>query len=77
LLGSPLPPPSPEAIFTFAWTAPTFNDTVTLYGAGNSSDGQQSLSGDGIIEGWGGPGKGEDRLTAAKCFGRAVGEFVQ
>lgn len=34
--------------FTFAWTAPTFNDTVTLYGAGNSADGQQSLSGDGI-----------------------------
>lgn len=37
-----------QAVFTFAWTAPTFNDTVTLYGAGNSSDGQQSLSGDGI-----------------------------
>ena len=34
--------------FTFAWTAPTFNDTVTLYSAGNSADGQQSLSGDGI-----------------------------
>lgn len=34
--------------FAFAWTAPTFNDTVTLYGAGNSADGQQSLSGDGI-----------------------------
>ncbi|MCB0184430.1 MAG: PQQ-dependent sugar dehydrogenase, partial [Caldilineaceae bacterium] len=34
--------------FTFAWTAPTFNDTVTLYAAGNSSDGQQSLTGDGI-----------------------------
>lgn len=37
-----------QAVFTFAWTAPTFNDTVTLYGAGNSSDGQQSLSGDDI-----------------------------
>ena len=37
-----------QVAFTFAWTAPSFNDTVTLYGAGNSSDGQQSLTGDGI-----------------------------
>jgi len=37
-----------QAQFTFTWTAPTFNDTVTLYAAGNSSDGQQSLTGDGI-----------------------------
>ena len=37
-----------QLAFTFAWTAPTFNDTVTLYGAGNSTDGQQNLSGDGI-----------------------------
>ncbi|MEZ4655940.1 MAG: hypothetical protein R2911_00035 [Caldilineaceae bacterium] len=29
-------------------TAPTHNDTVTFYGAGNSSDNQQSLTGDGI-----------------------------
>lgn len=39
---------SGQVRFTFAWTAPTFNDTVTLYGAGNSADGQQSLSDDGI-----------------------------
>jgi glucose/arabinose dehydrogenase len=37
-----------QATFTFVWTAPSFNDTVILYGAGNSSDGQQSLTGDGI-----------------------------
>ena len=34
--------------FNFVWTAPNFNDTVTFYAAGNSSDGQQSLTGDGI-----------------------------
>ena len=34
--------------FTFVWTAPAFNDTVTLYAAGNSSDGQKSLTSDGI-----------------------------
>ncbi|MEZ4863404.1 MAG: PQQ-dependent sugar dehydrogenase [Caldilineaceae bacterium] len=37
-----------QVAFTFAWTAPNFNDTVTFYGSGNSSDGQQSLTGDGI-----------------------------
>lgn len=37
-----------QAQFTFAWTAPDFNDTVTFYAAGNSSDGQRSLTGDGI-----------------------------
>ncbi len=37
-----------QAQFTFTWTAPTFNDNVTLYAAGNSSDGEQSLTGDGI-----------------------------
>jgi glucose/arabinose dehydrogenase len=45
---APKPFDGNQAIFTFAWTAPSFNDTVTLYGAGNSSDGQQSLTGDGI-----------------------------
>ncbi|MEZ4728693.1 MAG: PQQ-dependent sugar dehydrogenase [Caldilineaceae bacterium] len=45
---APKPFSGNQAVFTFAWTAPTFNDTVTLYGAGNSSDGQQSLTGDGI-----------------------------
>ncbi|MBX3015206.1 MAG: PQQ-dependent sugar dehydrogenase [Caldilineaceae bacterium] len=45
---APKPFAGNQASFTFAWTAPNFNDTVTLYGAGNSSDGQQSLSGDGI-----------------------------
>ncbi|MFN8444354.1 MAG: PQQ-dependent sugar dehydrogenase [Caldilineaceae bacterium] len=34
--------------FTFFWTAPSFNDNVTLYAAGNSSNGQMNLSGDGI-----------------------------
>ncbi|MEZ4674154.1 MAG: choice-of-anchor V domain-containing protein [Caldilineaceae bacterium] len=37
-----------QAQFTFAWTAPSFNDTVTLYAAGNSTDGQRSLTGDGV-----------------------------
>ena len=37
-----------EATFRFAWTAPTFNDTVTMYAAGNSSNGGQDLAGDGI-----------------------------
>ncbi|MEZ4712332.1 MAG: choice-of-anchor V domain-containing protein [Caldilineaceae bacterium] len=37
-----------QLAFQFTWTAPTYNDTVTFYGAGNSSDNQQSLTGDGI-----------------------------
>lgn len=37
-----------QARFVFSWTAPDFNDTVTFYAAGNSTDGQQSLTGDGI-----------------------------
>ncbi len=45
---SPKPFDGDQLLFTFAWTAPTFADTVTLYGAANSSDGQQNLSGDGI-----------------------------
>ncbi len=45
---APKPFTGNQAQFTFAWTAPTFNDSVTLYAAGNSSDGQQSLTGDGI-----------------------------
>lgn len=34
--------------FSFLWTAPAFGDTVIMYGAGNSSNGQKDLSGDGI-----------------------------
>lgn len=45
---APKPFSGNQAVFTFAWTAPSFNDTVILYAAGNSSDGQQSLTGDGI-----------------------------
>ncbi|MCB0083053.1 MAG: PQQ-dependent sugar dehydrogenase, partial [Caldilineaceae bacterium] len=37
-----------QLAFEFTWTAPSYNDTVTFYAAGNSSDGQQSLTGDGI-----------------------------
>lgn len=37
-----------QATFTFAWTASTHNETVTLYAAGNSSNGQEDLLGDGI-----------------------------
>jgi len=34
--------------FRFEWTAPTFNGVYTLYGAGNSTDGQLDLLGDAI-----------------------------
>lgn len=34
--------------FTFDWTAPASNGPVTLYAAGNSTDGQGNLAGDGV-----------------------------
>lgn len=34
--------------FRFAWTAPEHNGAVTFYAAGNSSNGQEDLTGDGI-----------------------------
>lgn len=37
-----------EVSFSFDWQAPTHNATVRLYAAGNSSNGQQDLLGDGI-----------------------------
>lgn len=37
-----------QVAFEFAWTAPAHNDSVTLYGAGNSTNAQQNLTGDGI-----------------------------
>ncbi len=40
--------------FTFQWQAPDFNGDVTLYAAGNSSNGQLDLLGDGV---------GTDQLT--------------
>lgn len=36
------------ASFEFQWTAPTWNDRVRLYGAGNSSNANGALDGDGI-----------------------------
>lgn len=33
--------------FEFLWTAPAWDDTVTLYGAGNSTNGDDELGGDG------------------------------
>ncbi len=45
---APKPFAGDQLQFHFVWTAPEFNDTVTLYAAGNSADGQQSLTGDGI-----------------------------
>jgi glucose/arabinose dehydrogenase len=39
---------SGQVYFSFRWTAPPFNAEVTLYGAGNSSNGQLDLLGDGI-----------------------------
>ncbi|MBV7330230.1 PQQ-dependent sugar dehydrogenase [Chloroflexi bacterium TSY] len=45
---APKPFVNNQATFTFAWTAPTHNDTITLYAAGNSSNGQEDLLGDGI-----------------------------
>ncbi|MEM6581509.1 MAG: PQQ-dependent sugar dehydrogenase [Pseudomonadota bacterium] len=44
----PKPLSNGQVSFTFRWTAPSFNTQVTLYGAGNSSDGQLDLLGDGI-----------------------------
>lgn len=37
-----------SASFTYSWTAPTSNQLVTMYAAGNSSNGQSDLAGDGI-----------------------------
>jgi len=37
-----------QADFVFSWRAPDFNDTVTIYAAGNSTDDQKDLTGDGI-----------------------------
>ena len=34
--------------FSFLWTAPAYNGDVTIYAAGNSSNGQRDLAGDGI-----------------------------
>ena len=34
--------------FEFDWTAPAYSDDITLYAAGNSSNGQLNLLGDGI-----------------------------
>jgi glucose/arabinose dehydrogenase len=34
--------------FDFYWTAPSWNDTVTFYGAGNSANGNGELTGDGV-----------------------------
>lgn len=35
-----------EVIFTYSWTAPAITDTVTMYGAGNSVNGDGSNFGD-------------------------------
>lgn len=45
---APKPFTDNQVRFSFVWTAPSFNDTVTLYAAGNSTDSQQSLTGDGV-----------------------------
>ncbi|MEM8563753.1 MAG: choice-of-anchor V domain-containing protein [Pseudomonadota bacterium] len=37
-----------QVSFSFSWTAPPFNTQVTLYSAGNSSNGELDLLGDGI-----------------------------
>ena len=39
---------SGQVEFRFNWTAPSFNGVYTLYGAGNSTDGQVNLLGDAI-----------------------------
>lgn len=39
---------SGAASFSFTWTAPAFNGPVTLYAAGNSSNGMLGLAGDAI-----------------------------
>lgn len=35
-----------EVVFTYSWTAPSITETITMYGAGNSVDGNGSNSGD-------------------------------
>jgi glucose/arabinose dehydrogenase len=37
-----------QVSFSFEWTAPPYNGSVTLYGAGNSTNGLLNLLGDGI-----------------------------
>ncbi|MBK8815823.1 MAG: hypothetical protein IPN42_10125 [Methylococcaceae bacterium] len=37
---------SNQAVFRFRWTAPTYNKTVILFAAGNSTDGKHNLLGD-------------------------------
>ncbi|MDA0245203.1 MAG: PQQ-dependent sugar dehydrogenase [Chloroflexi bacterium] len=36
------------AVFTYSWTAPPYNQTTTMYVAGNSSNNQNNLAGDAI-----------------------------
>ncbi|MCB0189231.1 MAG: hypothetical protein KDE31_33405, partial [Caldilineaceae bacterium] len=45
---TPKPFSGNQVQFVFSWIAPEFNDTVTFYAAGNSTNGEQSLTGDGI-----------------------------
>ena len=44
----PKPFSSGQAVFTFQWQAPEANQTVTMYVAGNSANGDGNLTGDGI-----------------------------
>jgi len=45
---APKPFSAGSVSFDFFWTAPASNDTVTFYGAGNSTNGNGDLTGDGV-----------------------------
>ena len=45
---APKPFSAGSVSFDFLWTAPASNDTVTFYGAGNSTNGNGELTGDGV-----------------------------
>ena len=45
---APLPFVGGSAVFTFSWTAPATDQTVTMYAAGNSTDNGFSPIGDGV-----------------------------
>jgi glucose/arabinose dehydrogenase len=45
---APKPFSAGSVSFDFFWTAPASNDTVTFYGAGNSTNGNGELTGDGV-----------------------------
>lgn len=45
---APLAFSSEQAVFNFTWTAPDYDTDVTIYAAGNSTNGNLDLGGDGV-----------------------------